>query len=169
MSTFTTVVRSAFIVALFGIGAILPAAVKAEEAPAAQTIMIRDTRSGDGPCGFAVERTIEGTVALVPSIDAAGDLVLAIEPVNLHGTLTNPATGKSVELRWIQPNGAIDFGRDGKTTTVALLLDGHFFRGYDIGRTDLTMSLPADGAEHVTFEPGKRYSDPWTHVCGLLA
>jgi hypothetical protein len=108
---------------------VAPITVAAQVAPATQTITIHDTRSGDGPCGFLVERTIEGTVAVVPSIDAAGNLVLAIEPVTLHGTLSNPATGKSVDLRWIRPNGVLGFGQDGGTMTVAWLLDGHFFRG----------------------------------------
>jgi hypothetical protein len=169
MSTFTAFVRSGFVMTVLGIVATMPLASAAEEAPAAQTIAIHDQRTGDGPCGFAVERAIDGTVQIVPSIDAAGDLVLSIEPVSLSGTLTNPATGKTVDLRWIRSNGVIDFGENGQTTTVALLLDGYFFRGYDSGRTDLTMSLPADGAEQVTFEPGQRATDPWTHVCGLLA
>ena len=147
---------------------VAPITVAAQVAPATQTITIHDARSGDGPCGFLVERTLDGTVAVIPSIDAAGNLVLAIEPVTLHGTLSNPATGKSVDLRWIRPNGVLGFGQDGGTMTVAWLLDGHFFRGKDNGRTDLTMSLPVDGAERVAFEPGQQSSDPWTHVCGLL-
>ena len=149
--------------------ATMPIAVDAEAASAPQTITIHDERSGDGPCGFLVERTLDGTVALVPSIDATGNLVLAIEPVTLYGTLTNPATGKSVALRWVRSNGVVDFGSDGTTTTVALALDGHFFRGYPGGRTDLTMTLPVDGAERLAFEAGQRSADPWSHVCGLLA
>jgi hypothetical protein len=144
-------------------------AVEAEDASAPQTITIHDTRSGDGPCGFLVERTLDGTVTLVPNIDAAGNLVLAIEPVTLHGTLSNPATGTSVELRWVRSNGVVDFGYDGTTTTIALALDGHFFRGYDGGRTDLTMTLPVNGAERLAFEAGQRSADPWSHVCGFLA
>jgi hypothetical protein len=147
---------------------VAPITVAAQVAPATQTITIHDTRSGDGPCGFLVERTLDGTVAVVPSIDAAGNLVLAIEPVTLHGTLSNPATGKSVELRWVRSNDVVDFGYDAETTTVAWALEGHFFRGYPGGRTDLTMSLPVDGAERLAFESGQRSSDPWTHVCGLL-
>jgi hypothetical protein len=149
--------------------ATIPIGVEAEDAAAPQTITIHDERTGDGPCGFMVERTLDGTVALVPSIDATGNLVLAIEPVTLHGTLSNPATGKSVELRWVRSNGVVDFGYDGTTTTVALALDGHFFRGYDGGRTDLTMTLPVDGAERLAFEAGERSADPWSHVCGFLA
>jgi hypothetical protein len=149
--------------------ATMPIAVDAEAASAPQTITIHDERSGDGPCGFLVERTLDGTVALVPSIDVAGNLILLIEPVTLHGTLSNPATGKAVELRWVRSNGVVDFGYDGTTTTVALALDGHFFRGYDGGRTDLTMMLPVDGAERLVFEVGQRSADPWSHVCGLLA
>lgn len=155
--------------AVTGMLAMLPISVAAQDAPAGQMVTIQDVRAGDGPCGFMVERTIEGTVAIVPSIDAGGNLVLAMEPITLRGMLTNPATGKSVELRWIRPNGVIGFGQDGGTTTVAWLLDGYFFRGYDNGRNDLTMTLPVDGADIVAFEPGQRSSDPWTHVCGLLA
>ena len=73
--------------------ATMPIAVDAEAASTPQTITIHDERAGDGPCGFLVERTLDGTVALVPSIDATGNLVLAIEPVTLSGTLINPATG----------------------------------------------------------------------------
>jgi len=149
--------------------ATIPIAVEAEDASAPQTITIHDERAGDGPCGFLVERTLDGTVALVPSIDATGNLVLAIEPATLHGTLTNPATGKTVALRWVRSNGVVDFGYDGTTATVALALDGHFFRGRDGERTDLTMTLPLNGAERLAFEPGQRSADPWSHVCGLLA
>jgi hypothetical protein len=162
-------VHAVALLLLMSLLAAFPGATAAAEAQAPQTIAIHDVRSGDGPCGFTVERTIEGTVALLPSIDAAGTLVLAIEPVTLHGMLTNPATGKSVELRWIQPNGLLDFARDGRTMTVRVALDGHFFRGYDTGSTDLTMALPVDGAEPVAYEPGQRAADPWSHVCGLLA
>ena len=149
--------------------ATMPIAVDAEAASAPQTITIHDERAGDGPCGFLVERTLDGTVALVPSIDATGNLVLAIEPITLYGTLINPATGKSVALDWVRSNGVVDFGYDGTTATVALALDGHFFRGRDGERTDLTMTLPLNGAERLAFEPGQRSADPWSHVCGLLA
>jgi len=155
--------------ALTGLLAAMPITAAAEEALAGQTMTIQDVRTGDGPCGFTVERSIEGKVEIVPSIDTGGTLVLAIEPVTLHGLLSNPATGKSVELHWIRSNGVLGFGQDGGTTTVAWLLDGYFFRGYDGGRTDLTMALPIDGADIVAFEPGQRSADPWTHVCGLLA
>jgi hypothetical protein len=157
------------LLAATGLLATVPITTAAPEAPATQTITIHDQRAGDGPCGFLVERTLDGTVALVPTIDVAGNLVLAIEPVMLHGTLTNPATGKSVELRWVSSNGMVDFGHDDETTTVAWALDGHFFRGYPGGRTDLTMTLPLDGAERLAFESGQRSADPWSHVCGLLA
>ena len=149
--------------------ATMPIAVEAEAASVPQAITIHDERAGDGPCGFLVERTLDGTVALVTSIDATGNLVLAIEPVTLYGTLINPATGKSVALDWVRSNGVVDFGYDGKTTTIALALDGHFFRGRDGQRTDLAMTLPVDGAERLAFEPGQRSADPWSHVCGLLA
>jgi hypothetical protein len=50
--------------------ATMPIAVDAEAASAPQapqTITIHDTRSGDGPCGFLVERTLDGTVASSPA------------------------------------------------------------------------------------------------------
>jgi hypothetical protein len=140
----------------------------AEVAPEAQTITIHDTRGGDGPCGFTVERTIEGTVKIVPRIDEEGNLILTIAPVALEGTLVNPDNGKAVVMRWVRPNGVLSFGQDGKSTTVAWAVDGHFSRGYEIDRTDLSMRLPADGADIVAFEPGVNSTDPWSHVCGLL-
>jgi len=179
MPRFTSVVRSRSagvptfahglaLAVLLGLLATFPATA-AEEAPSSQTIAIHDVRSGDGPCDFLVERTIEGTVRLQPSIDSAGNLVLAIEPVTLHGMLSNPATGKSVELHLIQPNGVLGFGHDNGTMMVSMALEGHFFRCYDPGRTSLTMALPADGAERVIYEAGQLAADPWSHVCGLLA
>jgi hypothetical protein len=157
------------LLAATGLLATVPVTMAAQEAPARQTITIHEERVGDGPCDFLVERTVDGTVALVPSIDAAGNLVLAIAPVTLHGALTNPATGKSVELRWVRSNGMVDFGHDDETTTVAWALDGHFFRGHEGGRTYLTMTLPLDGGERLAFEAGQHSADPWTHACGLLA
>lgn len=150
----------------------LPSAWPAQAASPAtppQTISIHDTRSGDSPCGFSVERTIEGAVELAPSLDADGNLVLTIAPVSLHGTLTNPANDKAVELNWVQPTGSVSFRDDGQHTIVTWLLNGYFFRGYDDARTDLSMTLPADGAERASFAPGVRSPDPWTHVCAMLA
>jgi hypothetical protein len=134
-----------------------------------QTLTIQDSRLGTGPCGFAIQRDIEGTVAITPSVDDAGNLMLTIAPVDLWGSLTNPANGKSVDLNWIRQNGKAHFGADGSSTEVALALTGHFFRGYDNARSDLAMALPADTAEMIAFETGARSEDPWTHICGLLA
>ena len=134
-----------------------------------QTIAIHDSRTGTGPCGFAIQRDIEGTVAVTPSIDDAGNLMLALAPVDLHGTLANPANGKSVDLRWIKQNGKTHVEADGSTMEVGLALTAHFARGYDDASTALGMDLPADSAEVLAFEAGVRAEDPWTHICGLLA
>lgn len=134
-----------------------------------QTITIQDSRLGTGPCGFAVQRDIEGTVSVTPGIDDVGNLVIMIAPVDLSGTLGNPANGKSVDLRWIKQNGKAQFAADGSTTAVSMSLTGHFLRGYDSARTDLELALPADSAEVITFEAGAVSNDPWTHICGLLA
>lgn len=134
-----------------------------------QLLTIEDSRTGTGPCGFAVQRDIEGTVAVTPRIDDAGNLMLAIAPVTLHGTLTNPANGTAVEVRWIRQNGTTHVAADGATMEVGLALTGHFVRGYDDARADLGMDLPADSAELLVFEAGVRSEDPWTHICGLLA
>lgn len=134
-----------------------------------QTIAIHDSRTGTGPCGFAIQRDIAGTVAVTPSIDDAGNLMLALAPVDLHGILANPANGKSVDLRWIRQNGKTHVEADGSTMAVGLALTGYFVRGYDDARTDLEMDLPADSAEILAFEAGGRAEDPWTHICGLLA
>jgi hypothetical protein len=134
-----------------------------------QTITIQDSRTGTGPCGFAIQRDIEGTVAVTPSIDEAGTLMLALAPVDLHGTLANPANGKSVDLRWIRQNGKTHVEADGATMAVGLALTAHFARGYDNASTALGMDLPADNAEVLAFEAGVRAEDPWTHICGLLA
>ncbi len=167
---FTRRVRFLILTSLVGMLAALPVATLAHSVtPEEQTLTIHDARTGTGPCGFAVQRDVEGTVAVTPSIDDAGNLTLAIEPVDLRGTLVNPANGKSVDLRWITQNGKAGFGADGSTTEVALALTGHFVRGYDAARTDLQMDLPADDAEVLAFEAGVRSTDPWTHICGLLA
>ncbi|MGH2557581.1 MAG: hypothetical protein ACRDJH_00845 [Thermomicrobiales bacterium] len=114
-----------------------------------QTIEVNDTRIGDGPCGFPVQRDITGSVEVVPAIDERGNLVLTIDPVTLHGSLTNPANGSS--------------------TSVALALTGRLFRGYDVAPSGLALDLPADGAKRIAFEPGGWSSDPWARVCGLLS
>jgi hypothetical protein len=146
-----------------------PAATLANSVAQEQSITIHDSRTGTGPCGFTIQRDVKGTVTVTPSIDDAGNLMLAIEPVDLRGTLVNPANGKSVDLRWIRQNGKAHFVADGETTAVGLALTGHFFRGYDNARADLGMDLPADSAEVLAFETGGRSADPWTHICGLLA
>jgi hypothetical protein len=147
----------------------MPVATLADSVvPEGQTITIHDSRTGTGPCGFAVEREILGTMIVTPSIDDAGNLMLAFTPADLHGSLVNPANGKSVALRWIKPNGASLFTADSKTTAVGLALTGHFAGGYETSRTGLQMTMPADSAEVLKFEAGVASEDPWTHICGLL-
>jgi hypothetical protein len=159
--------------ALAALLAAVPAAVLGAatgDEPATQTNALNDSRTGSGPCGFPVRRDIAGTVELTPRIDAAGNLVLAIEHVDLGGRLTNPANGKAIELRWVKQNGATTFRADGVQTSLALALTGYFMRGgEDPTRSDLAMDLPADGAPLIDFEPGAGAEEPWAHVCGLLA
>jgi hypothetical protein len=135
----------------------------------AQTIEVADSRTGDGPCGFPVQRDIAGSVEVVPTIDASGNLVLTVDPVSLHGSLTNPANGKSVELKWVEQNSDAVLAANGTDATVSLALTGRIFRGYDVAPSAVALNLPADGAELVEFEPGGRSQDAWAHVCGLLA
>jgi hypothetical protein len=167
---FTRRSRTLLLVSLTCVLATLPATTFADPvAQDEQTITIHDSRIGTGPCGFAIQREVKGTVAVTPNIDDAGNLMLAIEPVDLRGIVANPTNGKSVELHWIRQNGKSHFVADGETTVVGFALTGHFFRGYDNARADLEMTLPADNAEVVTFEAGVRSEDPWAHICGLLA
>src|SRR5687767_12701879 len=99
-------VRSLILGSLACVLAAVPVATLASSVTGeAQTLAIQDSRTGTGPCGFAIQRDIAGTVAVTPSIDAAGTLMLALAPVDLHGTLANPANGKSVDLHWIRQNG----------------------------------------------------------------
>ncbi len=141
----------------------------AEEVEDKQVVTIEDTRAGTGPCGFAVQRELEGAITITPRIDDTGQLVLTISKVDMYGILTNPENGKSVEIRWVQQNGGIGFVTNGASIDVLLGIDGTLFRGYDTASSELTLDLPADGAEFVEFTPGDRHEDPWAHVCGLLA
>ena len=165
--------RGSFFIGLLSL-LVAPAAhiASAAESPKGedtQIVTVADSRTGDGPCGFAVQRDIAGDVELTPRIDDRGNLVLAVAPINLSGTLTNPATSKSVDINWVRQNGEIRFGTDGKGTTLEIALTGYFFRGYDTARTDLELTLPVDGGYLASFEPGQRSTDPWGHVCALLA
>lgn len=142
----------------------------APEGATPQKVVVSDSRTGTGPCGFAVQRDLHGEVSITPSIDGAGNLVMKIERISLKGSLTNPANGKSIDLRWVDQNGIVDFTVDGTTTSVAVALTGHFFRHYyDGGEVELSMDLPADGVETLNFTAGESAVDAWTNMCGLLA
>jgi hypothetical protein len=134
-----------------------------------QRVAVTDSRTGDAPCGFAVQRDLAGSVHITPTIDDAGNLVLAIDEINLQGTLTNPANGASVTIMWVHQNGALSVVADGHGTDLLLGLEGMLFRGYDTARAELAMSLPGDGGSLVSFSPDDHADDPWAHVCGLLA
>lgn len=153
------------------VGTLLPAQVvtASDQTFDTQEIAISDTRTGTGPCGFKVQRDLEGTVSVTPRIDDDGHLALTINEVQLVGTLSNPANGKSAEIRWVHQNEYVSIVADGTTTEVLLGLDGTLSRGYDSGRSSLTMGLPLDGADLVEFTAGERADDPWTHVCSSLA
>lgn len=151
------------------LGTVPAAAVADRAAQDKQSITVRDSRTGTGPCGFAVRRDIAGTVAVTPSLDDAGNLALAIAPVTLRGSLVNPANGKSVELKWVKQNGKARFEADGSTTAITLALTGHVFPGYDDARIDLSMSLPVEGTASFAFQPDERAEETWVRVCELLA
>jgi hypothetical protein len=138
--------------------------------PAAQTLAIHDTRTGTGPCGFAVRRDLAGSVSVIPRVDAAGNLVLAVEAASLRGTLTNPATGRTLDLGRVAQSGAAGFASTGGGETLTLALAGEIARAAGDGaRTGLAMELPGDGAGRVAYVAGARADDPWSHACGLLA
>lgn len=161
--------RYLLLAGLVALSAAVPVAAAPEDA-ATQTINVEDSRTGTGPCGFAVQRDMWGTIKITPTVDDAGNLVMSVARVSLRGALSNPANGKSVDLRWVDQNGVMGFAVDGSTTSVAIALTGTFLRGYDdIGDTALSMDLPADGVETLTFAVGEPSGDPWAHVCGLLA
>ncbi len=161
--------RYLLLVGLVALSTAVPVAA-AQENAATQTINVEDSRTGTGPCGFAVQRDMHGTVKITPTVDDAGNLVMSVDRVSLRGTLSNPANGKSVELRWVDQNGIVGFAVDGSTTSVAIALTGRFLRDYDdMGDAALGMNLPSNGAETLTFAAGEPSRDPWAHVCGLLA
>ena len=142
----------------------------AQEVPAAiQTFVISDSRTGTAPCGFPVQRDLEGTVSISTRIDDAGNLVLSVEDIDLGGTISNPANGTSVEVKWVGQNGKLSIGTDGVATDILIGLEGTLFRGYDTARSQLAMDLPVDGGPLVSFSAGTRADDPWAHICGLLS
>lgn len=154
------------------VSALVPPALvgaAAEDVSDKQVVTIEDTRTGTGPCGFAVQRDLEGTITVTPRIDDSGQLVLTLSEVDMYGTLTNPENGKSVDIRWVQQTGGIGFVSNGASVDVLLGIDGTLFRGYDTASSELTLDLPADGVELTEFTPGDRHENPWAHACGLLA
>jgi hypothetical protein len=156
------------LVALIGLAIAVPAAAQPDP-EVGQTMAIADVRTGDGPCGFAVKRTVNGQIAVTPSLDQTGHMVLEVTRVNLHGSLTNPDNGKMVEIKWVNTNGSVGLETTQSATRIALSLTGHLFRGYDMSPSALDMSLPADGAALIDFEPGGPATEPWAHVCGMLS
>ncbi|MDP9473622.1 MAG: hypothetical protein M3Q71_23670 [Chloroflexota bacterium] len=159
---------SLLLVGLVALLATLPAAAAQKDGgPAVQTLTIRDTRTGTGPCGFAVQRDIDGTVAVTPSLDDAGILTLAIDQIDLRGHFVNPANGKSVVLTQVKRNGHVSLDTDGSTTAVALALTGHVFPGYDDSRIDLALGQPGGGVGFA-FAPEEHAEETWGRVCELL-
>ena len=157
---------------LAGLAALMTAlpAAAAPDGSAAQTVAVDDSRTGTGPCGFTVQRDLHGTVEISPSVDAAGNLVMAIDRVNLRGELTNLANGKTVDLWLMDQSVTVGLAGNGSPSSIELPLTGRYLRKYDDpGNGLLTMDMPADGASLLPFVAGKPASDPWTHVCGLLA
>lgn len=155
---------------LIALAAALPvAAAQKGDGAAVQTLTIRDTRTGTGPCGFAVQRDIDGTVAVIPSLDDAGILRLAIERVDLRGRFVNPANGKSVALSQVKRNGQISLGVDGSTTALDLALIGHVFSGYEDARIELAMGQPVGAAPGFSLAREKGAAETWDRVCKLLS
>ncbi|MDP9358258.1 MAG: hypothetical protein M3Q71_11555 [Chloroflexota bacterium] len=160
--------RSLLLVGLAALLAALPAAA-APQAPKAQNLTVADSRTGTGPCGFAVQRDINGTVAVTPSLDDAGILMLVIDRVDLRGRFVNPANGKSVALTQVKRNGKVSLGADGATTAVALALTGHVFPGYEDARIELALGQSVAGAADFAFAPDEHAEETWGRVCELLS
>lgn len=162
--------RRVLVVFLVGTMLTVPVAGAADQATDSQEITISDTRTGTGPCGFKIQRDLEGKVSVSPRIDDAGNLVMSINDVELVGTLSNPANGKSMDIRWVHQNSYVSIVADGTTTEVLLGLDGSLFREYmDDGQSGLPMGLPLDGADLVAFTAGEHSDDAWAQVCSSLS
>jgi hypothetical protein len=147
----------------------VPVVAAADEPAATQVITVTDTRSGDGPCGFQVQRDLNGTVSLVTGVDAFGNLIITVEAVTMTGSLTNPENDQSVDIRWIHRNGDVSFAANGTSVDLMIGLSADYNRGYETADSRLAMELPQDGAEVVVFTSGEPAADPWANVCGLLA
>lgn len=159
--------RSLLLVGLVALLTALPAAA-APQAPKAQTLTVTDSRTGTSPCGFAVQRDIDGTVAVTASLDDAGILMLTIDRVDLRGHFVNPANGKSVALTQVKRSGKVSFGADGASTAVALALTGRVFPGYEDARIDLALGQPVADATGFAFAPEEHAEETWGRVCELL-
>lgn len=147
----------------------VPLLMSAQEGSSGQEISITDSRSGASPCGFVVQRELEGTLTVESSLDTDGRLVLAITGVDVTGTLTNPANGQSVAIILVRHNGEVGISERGHAIEVTMGLSGWFHRGYDTADAQLALSLPADDADVLDVIAGERYEDPWAQVCSLLA
>lgn len=154
---------------LLALGAIVTP-VSATQDPTEPTVIpVQHSQSGTGPCGFTIEREVEGTLSVTPSLDGEGNLVLMIEDVELHGTITNPANDRVVEIRWVRQQGSVGFEYHGSSSSVLLQLVGSVDRGYDTANAELTMDLPSDVAETIPFVPQGPNREAWAHVCGFLS
>lgn len=134
----------------------------------ATVIQVQHSQSGDGPCGFSIQRDLEGTVRVTPSLDDQGNLVLMIDDVQLSGTLTNLENNQVVEIRWVRQDGSVGSEFNGSATTIMLQLVGSVNRGYDSADSTITMDLPLDGAETISFVTDGQNAKAWAHVCALL-
>lgn len=124
----------------------LSSALAPEHVDDATVIQVQHSQSGDGPCGFSIQRDLEGTVRVTPSLDGQGNLVLMIDDVQLSGTLTNLENNRVVEIRWVRQDGLVGSQFNGSATTIMLQLVGSVNRGYDPADSTITMDLPLDGA-----------------------
>ena len=140
-----------------------------EELTEPVAVPIQHSQSGTGPCGFTIQRDLEGTVSVTPSMDDEGNLVLKIENVQLRGTLTNPENDRVVEIRWTRQGGTVGFEYGEGSANVVLGLKGSLNRGYDSGNTELSLDLPSDLAETIPFVPQGNNREAWAHVCAFLS
>ncbi|HEV2121875.1 MAG TPA: hypothetical protein VGW38_03750 [Chloroflexota bacterium] len=154
---------------MLALGAIITPVSAAQDAAEPTVIPVQHSQSGTGPCGFTIQRDLEGTVSVTPTLDGQGNLVLMIEDVDLTGTITNPENSRVVEIQWVRQGGMVGFQFEGGTSNVLLELVGTLNRGYDTADTELTMDLPSDVAETIPFVPQERNEEAWAEVCSFLS
>ena len=64
--------------------------------PESFTIVINETFTDDGLCGFPITTHVEGRIKFTIHFDKAGNPVFESQTPSIRFTVTNPATGKTV-------------------------------------------------------------------------